>query len=276
MSLRSTRSGGTWRSCTSGGSANPSSSTSPHAKPCAAGSSDGCGKVADQSAEHREQPEVEEVAERRAHHARRHSDEQELEREQAKDVGLCQTEATHHRAGIEMAQRESPRARQPPRPPRSSRPAAPPARGSARPARSCAAFRDARPRASRPAAALQRPDSGAVTARTAPLAGNQQAVRDPAAGRDQLGGRQIVKMCSITRGAKLMNCAPRSGSTAITRAMRNADSPSASRSPGAAPSDCSNCAVDPHLAASGNVAGGGVTGARTRRDSQRPRSGYLG
>ena len=53
---------------------------------------------------------MEAVAGCHADHAGREAHDQEFEREEPEDVGLREAEAAHHRARVEVAQREAPRA----------------------------------------------------------------------------------------------------------------------------------------------------------------------
>jgi hypothetical protein len=62
----------------------------------------------DQRAQHLQEHEVEPVTDGHAHRAGGHADVDELQRKQAKDVGLRQPQAAHHGAGVEVAQREAP------------------------------------------------------------------------------------------------------------------------------------------------------------------------
>ena len=107
-----TRTAGTLRSCMSGGSAKPSSSTRPTRTPCTAGSTRGAGSSArDDFRDGDGERLLRDVAEGAARaRRRRRPGSRNSTRVQAQQLRLRGAEAAHHRAAIEMALDEAARA----------------------------------------------------------------------------------------------------------------------------------------------------------------------
>ena len=106
-----TRTAGTFFSCTSGGSAKPSSSTRPTRKPCSAGSSEAGGSAARSIEPSAARDRVlRRVADGAAERAGGEAEQQELHAVQREQLALRGAEAAHHRAAVEVALDEAARA----------------------------------------------------------------------------------------------------------------------------------------------------------------------